>query len=35
VTTPGRNGRLALALGGVAIAVYAGYLLLRWLERGA
>jgi len=29
-----RNLRLAIALGGVAAAVYLGYLLLRFLEQG-
>jgi hypothetical protein len=34
VTGADRNKRLALWLGGVAVLVYAGYLLLRFLEAG-
>lgn len=30
-----RNARLALALAGIVVLVYLGYLALRWLEQGA
>jgi hypothetical protein len=30
-----RNVRLALALGGLAVAIYVAYLLLRFMERAA
>jgi len=35
LTAPSKNVRLALALGLVAVAVWATYILLRVLERGA
>lgn len=35
MTARTRNLRLAIALGAAAIAVYAGYVVLRLLERGA
>jgi hypothetical protein len=34
LTLPSKNARLALALGFVAFAVWATYILLRVLERG-
>jgi hypothetical protein len=34
VSVPGRNVKLALALGGIAAAFYLGYLAFRFLERG-
>ncbi len=35
MTADDRNRRLAIALGGVAVVVYLGYLLLRYFEQGA
>jgi hypothetical protein len=34
LTVLSKNGRLALALGAVAVAVYVAYIVLRLLERG-
>jgi hypothetical protein len=35
LSAPSKNARLALALGFVAIAVWAAFILLRFMERGA
>jgi hypothetical protein len=35
LTSPSKNGRLALALGAVAIAIFLAYIALRLMERAS